>query len=52
MNQISTLIIPTQVIFGVNSHSRIPEHVQELGANAVFLITDTGVLKQISSRMP
>jgi alcohol dehydrogenase len=43
MNQISTLTIPTQVIFGVNSHSRIPERVQELGAKGVFLITDKGV---------
>ena len=43
MDQISTLTIPTQVIFGVNSHSRIPEHVRELGAKGVFLTTDTGV---------
>jgi alcohol dehydrogenase len=31
------------VIFGVNSHSRIPEHVQKFGAKGAFLITDKGV---------
>lgn len=43
MNEISTLTIPTQVIFGVNSHATIPEHVRKLGGNSVFLITDKGV---------
>jgi alcohol dehydrogenase len=38
-----TILIPTKIIFGVESHSKIPEEVRGLGGEAVFLVTDKGV---------
>ena len=38
-----TVSIPTKIIFGVESHSKIPEEVRALGGEAVFLVTDQGV---------
>src|SRR4030042_1989456 len=38
-----TISIPTKIIFGVDSHSRIPDEVRALGGDTVFLVTDKGV---------
>lgn len=37
------LSVPTEMIFGVNSHARIPDEIRGLGGDAAFLITDKGV---------
>src|SRR4030042_281416 len=38
-----TISIPTKIIFGVESHSMIPDEVRALGGDTVFLVTDKGV---------
>jgi alcohol dehydrogenase len=35
--------IPTQIIFGVNSHSLISDEVEKFAAKQVFIVTDRGV---------
>lgn len=45
MERITTLSIPTEMIFGENSISRIPEEVRRLGGKTVFLVTDQGVVQ-------
>lgn len=39
----NTMSVSTEMIFGVNSHERIPEEVKERGGKEVFLVTDKGV---------